>query len=159
MKSLLWLIFTHPPPHRFSMKWYGFFCVKYINLFYNGDNSGRPLNYKHARPFIKIGLLHVYLRPWMRHSPNPAVAARKNFFIFPTFLPQRIHQKLLITLWFSNMWIYSPPAWKLHCSPCRLYGPTYRSSSHRPINRPIYTSCMRRLCEFRIFENCYTHIC
>ena len=25
---------------------------------------------------------------------------------------------------------YTPPGWDLFCSPCRLYGPTYRSSPH-----------------------------
>ena len=28
---------------------------------------------------------------------------------------------------------YTPPGWDLYCSPCRIYGPTYRSPQHIPL--------------------------
>ena len=30
-------------------------------------------------------------------------------------------------LFYNNCYNYTPPGWDLYCSPCRLYGPTYRS--------------------------------
>ena len=72
---------------------------------------------------------------------------------------------------------YTPPGWDFYCSPCRLYGPTYRSSPHIPqeevmwqVRRGGYLEVIQttssggyvdnllgRLCKFLIFENYCTH--
>ena len=49
---------------------------------------------------------------------------------------------------------YTPPDRYLYCSPCRLYGPTYRSSPHIPleevmwqVGEEVYSdNLLRRLC-------------
>ena len=33
---------------------------------------------------------------------------------------------------------YTPPGRDLYCSPCRLYGPTYRSSPHIPLDEVMW---------------------
>ena len=33
---------------------------------------------------------------------------------------------------------YTPPSRDLYCSPCRLYGPTYRSSPHIPLEEVMW---------------------
>ena len=50
---------------------------------------------------------------------------------------------------------YTPPGRDLYCSPCRLYGPTYRSSPHIPLEEVMWQpgeevysdNLLRRLCE------------
>ena len=51
---------------------------------------------------------------------------------------------------------YTPPSRDLYCSPCRLYGPTYRSSLDIPLEEVIQITSpggyldnlLGRLCEF-----------
>ena len=37
-----------------------------------------------------------------------------------------------------HFYAYTPPVWDLYCSPCRLYGPTYRSFPHIPLDEVMW---------------------